>query len=93
MAVVSAKFSLLPLSSRGEKREVAQSTQTDMRPSKLPRASEITVVDPKPRQGQAPRRLPASAQVDVTIRKYTDVAADLWASFKIVSMEGSIGTS
>ena len=51
------------------------------RPAKLPRASEITLTEQKPRQTQAPRRLPAAAPVDVCIYQYTRVASDVWELF------------
>ena len=69
MAVVSAKFALLQTSDRGQKRAVTLPAASNTQLSKLPRASEITVVEQKPQQ--TPRRLPASAPCDVCIYQYT----------------------
>jgi hypothetical protein len=51
------------------------------RAAKLPKASDISV-EQGPRPTQTPRRLPASAPVDVCAMKYTDQASDLWDMFK-----------
>lgn len=81
MAVVNAKFCLLPTPARVEKREASEPAPSSARPAKLPRASEITLTEQKPRQTQAPRRLPASAPVDVCLYQYTRVASDVWDLF------------
>eukprot|EP00973_Karenia_brevis_P059514 8286709-Karenia_brevis.AAC.1 len=57
------------------------STQTSGRAAKLPKASDIPV-EQVPRPVQTPRRLPASAPVDVCVVKYTDQASDLWELFQ-----------
>ena len=61
-----------------------EATAADLAPyrtltTKLPRASEISVEEP--RKTDTPRRLPQSAPVDVCIYKYTDQASDLWQLF------------
>ena len=49
----------------------------DPHPSKLPRASEISV-EQGPRPILAPKRLPVTAPVDVCIYRVTELASDLW---------------
>jgi len=72
MALVSGRFNLLAGASKR-----AEQTPAGGRSAKLPRAADI-LVEQGPRPAQAPRRLPASAPVDICIYKYTDQGADLW---------------
>ena len=51
------------------------------RPAKIPRASDVTILD-GPRPATQPRRLPASAPVTVCIYKISDCAGDVWDSFQ-----------
>lgn len=60
----------------GKKRANEDNT-VDARPSKLPKASEISV-EQGPRPVLAPRRSPVTAPVDVCIYRVTDFASDLW---------------
>jgi len=59
----------------GKKR--AREDSAAPRPSKLPKASEISV-EQGPRPVLAPRRLPVTAPVDVCIYRVTELASDLW---------------
>ena len=59
----------------GKKR--ASENDTAPRPSKLPKASEISI-EQGPRPMQAPKRLPITAPVEVCIYRVTNLASDLW---------------
>ena len=68
--LVKTGFNLL-----GKKRANEDSTAT--RPSKLPKASQISV-EQGPRPVLAPKRKPVTAPVDVCIYRVTELASDLW---------------
>ena len=72
MALLSGRFNLL---ASANKRKAA--APANGRAAKFPRADKISV-EQGPRPAQAPRRLPASAPVDVCLYKYTDQGSDLW---------------
>eukprot|EP00973_Karenia_brevis_P071610 9949990-Karenia_brevis.AAC.1 len=82
MSLVSSKFQLLSMPSRGAKREALQAApSTGAKPAKLPRANDILVSEVS-RPRLPIRRLPASAPVNVCIYRYTDQASDLWDFFQ-----------
>ena len=75
MASFNSHFNLLP---GAAKRQI--DAPANGRAVKLPRAGDITV-EQGPRPAQAPRRLPASAQVDVCMYRITERVGDLWSIF------------
>jgi hypothetical protein len=76
MSLFSGRFNLLA----GDAKRKTE-TPSGRRMAKLPKASDISV-EQGPRPIQAPRRLPASAPVNVCVMKYTDQASDLWDLFQ-----------
>ena len=68
--LMKTNFNLL-----GKKR--ANEDSADPHPSKLPKASQISV-EQGPRPLLAPKRLPVTAPVDVCIYRVTELASDLW---------------
>ncbi len=76
MSLLSGRFNLLA----GAAKRKAE-TSAGGRAAKLPKASDISM-EQGPRPAQTPRRLPASAPVDVCVVKYTDQASDLWDLFQ-----------
>ena len=67
------------------KKRVSQTETNEVagtpRPAKIPRASDVTILD-GPRPATQPRRLPASAPVTVCIYKISDSAGDVWDTFQ-----------
>ena len=58
----------------------------DPHPSKLPKASQISV-EQGPRPLLAPKRLPVTAPVDVCIYRVTELASDLWDLLQLASVD------
>ena len=76
-----SKFSLSKAASGSkETKRVAESAVSGT-PSKIPRASEITI-ETGPKPSANPKRKPAVAPVQVCIYKYTSDAGDCWETFK-----------
>lgn len=75
MALISGRFNLLAGAAK------RKSETPGDRAAKLPKAGDISI-EQGPRPAQAPRRLPASAPVDVCMYRITDVAGDLWELFR-----------
>ena len=80
MSLVSSKFQLLPAPAL-KRQAPEEAPSTCARPVKLPRATDIVVVDTPRPAVQKSRRLPASATCNVCIYRYTDQASDLWDLF------------
>ena len=51
------------------------------KPFKVPKASEVTLLEQAPRPQPSARNLPATAPVTVCMYKYTDQAGDVWEEF------------
>ena len=78
MASSNNKFNLA--SCFAGKKRASTGTTTVPAPFKVPKASDVKILE-MPRPQQQPRRLPASAPVTVCMYKYTDSAGDVIQRF------------
>ena len=81
MASKGCKFSMGASIATAAKRPSESMPATD-RSSKIPKASEMTMVERTPRQANIAQSLPSWAPVVVCVYKVTDEAGDVWKVFE-----------
>ena len=89
MSSQGCKFSMDAVAAATPAKRPSESLQAAaLSPAKVPKASEVTLMEQPPKSASTARRLPAHAPVHVCVYKYTDEAGDVWNAY-----EGKDGVS